>query len=259
MKPNPFINRVCHSLILRLAVLLVVLAWSSHAFCGEIHDAAKAGDLVKVKALLNANPDLVNNNDTNGWTPLELAAANNREDVVKLLLASKADVNAQDNVGLTPLHCAVNNGYTNVVVVLLANKADINVRAKNGQTPLHLASSQNRKDMVELLLTNKADSKATDRLGYTPLHFVRSKSVAELLLANGSDVNAKNQSGDTPLHCVIDYVHFNREFLRPTPQDETNFANLMDLLRQHGGTNNLNSNTNRQSVPNTNWREGGPF
>lgn len=41
-----------------IAGTVVALAWRSPAFCGEIHDAARLGDLVKVKALLKANPDL---------------------------------------------------------------------------------------------------------------------------------------------------------------------------------------------------------
>ena len=57
------------------AVTLVALVWSCLAFCGEIHDAAEDGDLEKVKALLKANPDLVNSKDTNGMTPLHFAAA----------------------------------------------------------------------------------------------------------------------------------------------------------------------------------------
>jgi len=37
-----FFSRVCHSPIPhRVAVLLFALAWSSLAFCGEIHDAAQ--------------------------------------------------------------------------------------------------------------------------------------------------------------------------------------------------------------------------
>ena len=48
----------------RAACLLGALAWSSLAFGGEIHDAAKAGDLEKVKAVLKDNPDLVFSKDT---------------------------------------------------------------------------------------------------------------------------------------------------------------------------------------------------
>lgn len=44
------------------------------AFCGEIHDAAKNGDLETVEVLLNASPNLVNSKDNNGETPLMVAS-----------------------------------------------------------------------------------------------------------------------------------------------------------------------------------------
>jgi len=40
-------------------LLCLVLAWIIPAFGDEIHEAAKNGDLEKVKALLKGNPDLV--------------------------------------------------------------------------------------------------------------------------------------------------------------------------------------------------------
>src|ERR1017187_2386711 len=52
MNTNSLLNRVCNSSIpRRAAVMLVALAWSNLAFGGEIHDAARKGDLDKVKAL----------------------------------------------------------------------------------------------------------------------------------------------------------------------------------------------------------------
>ena len=68
---------------------------------GEIHNAARDGDLEKVKALLKDNPDLVFSKDTNGTTPLHWAAINGHKDVASLLLANKAAVNAKDNSGNT--------------------------------------------------------------------------------------------------------------------------------------------------------------
>jgi ankyrin repeat protein len=64
---------------------MVALAWSSLAFCGEIHDAAKSGDLEKVKALLKGNPNLVFSKDTNGRTPLHCAALQGQKNVAELL------------------------------------------------------------------------------------------------------------------------------------------------------------------------------
>src|ERR1035437_7312102 len=101
MNTHSFFSRFCHSPIpRRAAVLLVALAWSSLAFGGEIHDAAKAGDLEKVAVLLKNNPDLVFSKDTNGATPLHLAALFGHKYVVELLLAFKAEVNATNNAGV---------------------------------------------------------------------------------------------------------------------------------------------------------------
>ena len=106
MNTRSSFRRFCHFPIpRRAAVLLVALAWSSLSFCGEIHDAAKSGDLEKVKALLKGNPDSVSSKDENyGATPLHFAASAAGKDVAELLLTNKAEVNAKDNNGWTPLH-----------------------------------------------------------------------------------------------------------------------------------------------------------
>jgi hypothetical protein len=94
MNTHPFINRFCHSPIPRCAVvLLVALAGSSLAFGGEIHDAARKGDMEKVKALLKGSPDLVFSRDSTSRTPLHWSAREGHLAVVEWLLARKAEVN----------------------------------------------------------------------------------------------------------------------------------------------------------------------
>ena len=93
---HPFLDEPRLSSTLRRAVvLLFTLAWAALASAGEIHDAAKNGDLNKVRSLLTANPDLVFSKGSQGTTPLHWAAAQGHKDVVKLLLASKAEVMAK--------------------------------------------------------------------------------------------------------------------------------------------------------------------
>ena len=92
--------------ILRTTVLFIALAWSSLVFCGEIQDAAKDGNLDKVKALVQANPKLVTSKDAEGKTALHWAATGGHKEVVQFLLDSKADVHAKDNDGKTPLDLA---------------------------------------------------------------------------------------------------------------------------------------------------------
>jgi hypothetical protein len=89
---NTFLNRFFHSQILCLAIVtLIALAWSLPAFSSKIHDAAKVGDLTKVKTLLKANPELVSSRDSQGNTPLHYAAAEDHKDVVEIA-RTKADI-----------------------------------------------------------------------------------------------------------------------------------------------------------------------
>ena len=236
MNLNSFFSWLCHSSILHLATFcLVALALIGVAGCsknGAIHDAAKAGDLEKAKALLTAHPDLISSKDTNGMTPLHFAAHNGSNDMVEFLLANKAEVNARDKYGQTPLHSAARLGHKDVAELLLANKADVNATNDFGWTPLDEAAIGGHKDVAELLLANKADVRATDNQGETPLHLVALfdpklmakvradlnaktnyvatpadfgaeggyKDVVELLLASNADVNARDNQGATPLH-----------------------------------------------------------
>jgi ankyrin repeat protein len=256
MNINGYFSRLFHSPIPRLAIVtLIALACCTPAFCGEIHDAAKTGDLAKAEALLKENPNLVRSKGDAGWTPLHLAAMfDHPKELAQLLLTNKADVNAKANDGWTPLHMAASHGNKDVAELLLANMADINAKNKKGYTPLCLAAARGHKDVVELLLAHGAKARDDDKVtllyvaamqgdlvkvkellksnaglvfskdydGYAPLHWAAwygNKDVAELLLAYGAKVNAKTEDGFMPL------------FLAEMSHHE----DIAELLRQHGG------------------------
>ena len=121
------------------------------AFGEEIDDAARNGDLEKVKTLLKDNPDLVSSKDKWDRTPLHWAAFGGHKDVATLLLASKAEVNAKAIAGRTPLHLAAGRGHKDVAELLLANKAEVNATDTDGETPLHMAVAGEHKGVAELL------------------------------------------------------------------------------------------------------------
>ncbi len=169
---------------------------------GSIHDAVKANDIEKVKALL-ANGADANAKDTTGDTPLHVAADGNARDVAELLLSRGADVNAKADRGATPLHYAAMANSKAVAELLLAKGADVNRKSEDGMTPLHGAAYSNAEDVAALLILKGADINAKSNTGGTPLHYAamaNSKAVAELLLANGADVNARVNNQRTPLH-----------------------------------------------------------
>ena len=121
-----------------MCVLLVLALTATYVVAAPIHDAAGKGDLAKVKALLKANPKLVNLAGKDDATPLHYAVAEGHKAVVEFLLASKADVNAKKTNGVTPLHIAAAMRETEIGVLLLARGADVAATDKNGRTPISL-------------------------------------------------------------------------------------------------------------------------
>jgi hypothetical protein len=85
--------------------------------------AAGAGDVAKVKELLDAGVD-VNAANTYGGTALAFACDRGQTEVVNLLLERGADVNAKDRFyGASPLSWAVERGHVEIVRALLAKGA----------------------------------------------------------------------------------------------------------------------------------------
>ena len=107
-----------------IAVALLVLALTSFAPCSpasggedsELHGAARAGDVEKVKELLRAGADV----DGEGWfgeTPLHLAAFEGHRELTALLIEKGADVSAKDEYASTPLHEAAWGGHPEVAAL----------------------------------------------------------------------------------------------------------------------------------------------
>jgi ankyrin repeat protein len=91
---------------------------SINGFCGEFRLAILEGALVKVKALLKSDPDLLVSEDCNGDTPLHWSASSGYKNVAELMLVHGVEVNAKNHFGHTPLHRAVMFGRKDVVELL---------------------------------------------------------------------------------------------------------------------------------------------
>jgi hypothetical protein len=196
----------------------------------DLHSAASAGDVKRVKELLEKSAD-PNAKDIFDNTPLCWAASGGHVDVVKLLLEHGADPNVQCMFGSTPLYLALLMGHVDVVKLLQEHGADPNIKGEIGLTPLskghvdvvklllehgadpnvqlfgltplHIAVLGGHVDVVKSLLERGADPNITEgEIGLTPLHiaaFIGHADVVRLLLEYGADPTAKNEDGDTPL------------------------------------------------------------
>ncbi len=116
----------------------------------KLTQAAKAGDLQKVKERLDAGDEL-DATDLALKTPLLLSLEAGAVEVARYLLAMGANVADASAEGLTPLHVAAARGLDAVVDALLAEGADANAKTKDRRTPADDAERAGHAALAERL------------------------------------------------------------------------------------------------------------
>lgn len=184
------------------------------------------GTPAEVKRLLDQGADVnartpgtdqYDNSDGN--TPLMMAALGGRVDIMRVLLDRGAHIDARSATGWTPLMNGTNSAAS--VRVLLARGANVNDRDKQGISVLMHAMSwtQNcdRYAVVQQLLKAGADVKAKDYSGENaltaalraepypaPWYIHADQVIVKELINRGADVNASVSNGFTPLIVAAD-------------------------------------------------------
>jgi len=148
----------------------------------ELHEAAAAGQLARVRQIVDKNPALANSLSPDGFPVFALAAVFGHRDVAEYLFAKGADVNAvaTNGTGYNALTGAVASGHTAIVAWLLANGANPNYRYGDGYSPLLTAAANGHLGIVSLLLASGADLHAKTNDGKTALSFAQERGHAEI-------------------------------------------------------------------------------
>ena len=167
-------------------------------------------------------------------TPLLLAIAAKREDIVKCLISNGANVDLSDehNLDNIPINLAVKRGFLRIARLLLQNGAmintkisippiyhaiekcsrealellveygaDTNIKISNNPsiTPLSLALLIRQWEIVKFLIANEAETKP--EYVFTAVNNGCNNDLIDLLVVNGGDVNFKSPNDlRTPLH-----------------------------------------------------------
>ena len=163
-------------------------------------DAAKAGDIAAVKAMLKNGGD-VNAAHGDGMTALHWAASNGDAALTQMLLSAGANLRATTRLGgITALHLASQGGHAHVVAALIAAGADANTVTSTGATAVMLAARAGSTDTVTRLVETGADVNAKEKaFGQTALMIAAGldrADVVRLLLARGADWKAASSVAD---------------------------------------------------------------
>ena len=143
--------------------------------------------------------------DTQGQTPLSIAAEHGHLDVVKLLVKEGgADVESEDKcLRKTPLSWAAAPGHLEVVEFLV-EEGGADVETNGGFTPLIVAAMYGHLEMAKFLVQRGgADIESKDLyVGRTPLIWAAESGeleVAKFLVEEGGADESKDDEGNTAL------------------------------------------------------------
>jgi ankyrin repeat protein len=148
----------------------------------ELHEAAAAGNLARVKEMVGANPELAKSYSPDGFPVLALAAAFGHEEVAQYLHGKGAEINAvaTNGTAYTALTGAVASGHASIVKWLAQNGADVNYRYAKGHSPVLEAVANGRLDIVKMLVAHGADPHARTDDGKTALAFAQERGHNEV-------------------------------------------------------------------------------
>ena len=177
----------------------------------SIHDACRRGDVDAVRAMIAADPAVVDADDEHGWRPVFHAGLYRREEVVRLLIEAGADLAAHD-------------GYVmHYAGEVPNNKAIVSLLVQYGALDAHVRPMDDlsRQFLAAVFLGDAARTRALlgrhphlvttpDGRGDQPIHHAARNgdtAIVRLLIEHGADVNAKNPRGHTVLYCAGGHGH----------------------------------------------------
>lgn len=188
----------------------------------------QAGDVEKVRVLLQDDPSLAAAKDANGVSAVMHAFYYRRREIADVLLAAKPDldifeataagkadkvseilkrdresVKSWSGDGFSALHFAAFFNQPEIATLLIRHGADVSAASKNPMkvAPLHSAAAAHSGAIVRILVGNGAPPNARQEGGWTALHEaaqIGDKEMVNTLLEHGSDPQAKSDSGKTP-------------------------------------------------------------
>ena len=157
----------------------------------EFHEAAAAGQLDRVKQLVEKNVELARSYSPDGFPVFALAAVFGHLPVARYLFEKGTNVNAAatNGTGYTALTGAVTSGHQEIAAWLLENGADANYRYGPGYSPLLAAAANGHLEIVKELLQHGADLHAKANDGKTALTIAEERNhpeVAAFLRSRGA-------------------------------------------------------------------------
>lgn len=162
--------------------------------------ACAEGDFEFVKTLINSGID-INGIGSEGFTPLMMAASNDKTKIIAYLLEKGAEVNQKNN-GWTALIEAADEGSLPSMKLLLEAGAEVNYYwGQDTPTAITMAASEGKLKCLKLLLEYGADINGIGK-SLPPIHIAVAedkRSIIDYLISQKINIDEKDSEGRTAL------------------------------------------------------------
>lgn len=165
----------------------------------QLLEAARAGDVGAMEALLAAHPETLDHRNHMGQSAVLLAQYHRKPEAVGFLLSKSPNLT---------LHEACATGVqARAEELLLEVPRMIDAHSPDGFTPLALASFFGHVELAEWLINRGAnlDLAAKNQMQVAPIHAAaggKNLEIVRALVEAGADVNARQHGGFTALHAA---------------------------------------------------------
>jgi len=178
-----------------------------------IHVASSIGDLTMVKFLLSQDLIPVDEEDSEGMTPILRACLSGHVEIIEHLISKGASIcPLPGSTAPSPLMCAAKRGHNSAILFLLQRGSPIDLRDSHQRTCLHVAAHSADVETVDIILKNGGKDliDSLDKDNRTPIHYAAAKGSYEIvqkLLDAGANINVKDAEDNVPIHMATECVH----------------------------------------------------
>ncbi|KAL9951616.1 hypothetical protein ACROYT_G044315 [Oculina patagonica] len=176
------------------------------------HVACAQGSLDVVQLFASQDPTIcrITLIDSQGLTPLHMAALNNRDVVVQYLLEQGASVDPRDKLCRTPLFLAAGEGATESVQMLIDGGADVTIKDVDLRSCVRVAVGHTT--TMEVILQKRAAYRLItekDITGFAPVHYAAKyghlQNILLFMERNKAATTVTSYGLDTALHGAARY------------------------------------------------------
>jgi len=177
----------------------------------DLYKAAEAGNLEKVRTLVQAGCELTHTYGPREWIPLHVAIVDGNIEVAEFLIQEmKKQEITMDFKGTkdeTPLYLAAQQGHTEIILKLIENGASVETVTDDKLTPLHYAAQDGHIEIVKIIIDKLIELNKIDLIDIkcnedtTPLWRAAQKGHYDCcqMLIKYSDVNIIADNGRSVL------------------------------------------------------------